>query len=61
LTALGSRGLTWAPLLADLVAAQALGEPWPIEQELADAMDPARWLVRAARAASRPGEIETSR
>jgi tRNA 5-methylaminomethyl-2-thiouridine biosynthesis bifunctional protein len=54
LTALGSRGLTWAPLLADLVAAQALGEPWPLEQDLADAIDPARWLVRAARAASRP-------
>jgi tRNA 5-methylaminomethyl-2-thiouridine biosynthesis bifunctional protein len=54
LTALGSRGLTWAPLLAELVAAQALGEPWPLEQELADALDPARFAVRAARAATRP-------
>ncbi len=50
LTALGARGLTLAPLLARLVAAQATGTPWPLEQDLADAVDPARWLVRAARA-----------
>ncbi len=49
LTALGARGLTWAPLLAQLVAAQACGAPWPLEQDLADAIDPARWRVRAAR------------
>jgi tRNA 5-methylaminomethyl-2-thiouridine biosynthesis bifunctional protein len=52
LTALGARGLTLAPLLARLVAAQATGTPWPLEQDLADAVDPARWLVRAARAGS---------
>lgn len=52
LTALGARGLTLAPLLGRLVAAQALGLPWPLEQDLADAVDPARWLVREARAAS---------
>ena len=51
LTALGARGLTLAPLLARLVAAQATGTPWPLEQDLADAVDPARWLVRAARQA----------
>ena len=51
LTALGARGLTLAPLLARLVAAQAVGTPWPLEQDLADAVDPARWLVRAARQA----------
>ncbi len=49
LTALGSRGLTLAPLLGELVAAQALGLPWPLEQDLADAIDPARWAVRAVR------------
>ncbi|MEY3251777.1 MAG: hypothetical protein RL227_750, partial [Pseudomonadota bacterium] len=49
LTALGSRGLTLAPLLGELVAAQALGLPWPLEQDLADAVDPARWAVRAMR------------
>jgi tRNA 5-methylaminomethyl-2-thiouridine biosynthesis bifunctional protein len=50
LTALGARGLTLAPLLGELVAAQALGLPWPLEQDLADAVDPARWAVRAVRA-----------
>jgi tRNA 5-methylaminomethyl-2-thiouridine biosynthesis bifunctional protein len=52
LTALGARGLTLAPLLAQLVAAQATGTPWPLEQDLADAVDPGRWQVRAARHAS---------
>ena len=55
LTALGARGLTLAPLLGRLVAAQATGTPWPLEQDLADAVDPGRGIVRAARAASRPG------
>ncbi len=49
LTALGARGLTLAPLLAQLLAAQASGTPWPLEQDLADALDPGRWLVRSAR------------
>jgi len=52
LTGLGARGLTLAPLMARLVAAQATGTPWPVEQDLADAVDPARWLVRQARAAA---------
>jgi tRNA 5-methylaminomethyl-2-thiouridine biosynthesis bifunctional protein len=46
LGALGARGLTLAPLLARLVAAQATGTPWPLEQDLADAVDPVRWRVR---------------
>jgi tRNA 5-methylaminomethyl-2-thiouridine biosynthesis bifunctional protein len=50
-TALGARGITWAPLLGALVAAQAAGSPWPLEQDLADAIDPARWIVKRARAA----------
>lgn len=49
LTALGARGLTLAPLLGRLVAAQATGAPWPLEQDLADVIDPARWRVQAAR------------
>ena len=49
LTALGARGLTLAPLLGELIAAQATGDAWPLEQDLADAVDPGRWLVRAAR------------
>ncbi|MDE2082192.1 MAG: FAD-dependent 5-carboxymethylaminomethyl-2-thiouridine(34) oxidoreductase MnmC [Burkholderiales bacterium] len=49
MTALGSRGLTLAPLLGRLIAAQATGTPWPLEQDLVDAIDPGRWQVRAAR------------
>ncbi|MBK1613189.1 oxidoreductase [Rubrivivax gelatinosus] len=48
-TALGSRGLTLAPLAGRLVAAMATSAPWPLEQDLADAVDPARWLARARR------------
>jgi len=56
LTALGARGLTLAPLMGRLVAAQATGTPWPLEQDLVDAVDPGRWIVRAARRASlQPG------
>ena len=56
LTALGARGLTLAPLLGRLVAAMATGSPWPLEQDLVDAVDPGRWIVRAARRAQdQPG------
>ena len=44
-----SRGLTWAPLAAELLASQLDGEPLPLEAELAAALDPARFLVRARR------------
>lgn len=44
-----SRGLTWAPLAAELLAAQLDGEPLPIEAELVDALDPARFLLRERR------------
>ncbi|HSQ71070.1 MAG TPA: FAD-dependent 5-carboxymethylaminomethyl-2-thiouridine(34) oxidoreductase MnmC, partial [Rubrivivax sp.] len=63
LAALGSRGLTLAPMLGRLVAAQATGMPWPLEQDLADAVDPGRWMVRAARAAvpAQPGVRSAAR
>lgn len=47
--AFGSRGLVWASLGAELVASQLEGEPWPIERDLAEAIDPARYLLRALR------------
>ncbi len=49
LGALGSRGITWAPLAARLLAAQITGTPWPLEASLADAIDPARFVARAVR------------
>jgi tRNA 5-methylaminomethyl-2-thiouridine biosynthesis bifunctional protein len=48
-TALGGRGITLAPLLGRLLAAQIAGSPWPLERDLVDAVDPARFLVRSAR------------
>lgn len=47
--ALGSRGLIWAPLAAQMLAAWVEGTPMPLEAELVDALDPARWQVRQAR------------
>ena len=47
--AFGSRGLIWATLAAELIASQIEGEPWPIERDLAEALDPARFLLRALR------------
>ena len=44
-----SRGLIWAPLAAELLAAQLDGEPLPLEATLVDALDPARFVLRARR------------
>jgi tRNA 5-methylaminomethyl-2-thiouridine biosynthesis bifunctional protein len=49
LAALGSRGLTLAPLLGELVAARINGEPAPLEAPLCGAVDPARFLLRHLR------------
>jgi tRNA 5-methylaminomethyl-2-thiouridine biosynthesis bifunctional protein len=51
-TALGGRGITWAPLLGRLLAAQIAGAPLPLQQSGVEAIDPARWQVRAARRAA---------
>lgn len=47
--ALGSRGLTTAALGGELIAAQICGAPWPLEADLADAVDPARFALRKDR------------
>jgi tRNA 5-methylaminomethyl-2-thiouridine biosynthesis bifunctional protein len=44
-----SRGLTWAPLAAELLAAQLEGEPLPLEKTLVDALDPARFHLKRRR------------
>ncbi len=49
--ALGSRGLTLAPVLGELIASQIEGEPAPIERSLAGSIDPARFLLRRLRRA----------
>jgi tRNA 5-methylaminomethyl-2-thiouridine biosynthesis bifunctional protein len=52
--AYGSRGLIWAALAAELIAAELEGEPLPIEGKLADAMHPQRFARRAGSRGSRP-------
>jgi tRNA 5-methylaminomethyl-2-thiouridine biosynthesis bifunctional protein len=57
-TGMGSRGLTLAALLAEVLAAQIEGSPLPLETDLANALDPARVaLRRLRRAASAPGSV----
>jgi tRNA 5-methylaminomethyl-2-thiouridine biosynthesis bifunctional protein len=46
---LGSRGLTWSMLAGELLAHWVCGTPCPVEAELRDALDPARFLARQNR------------
>jgi tRNA 5-methylaminomethyl-2-thiouridine biosynthesis bifunctional protein len=43
-TGLGSRGLLWAPIGAELIASKLEGEPSPLPRDLAGAMAPSRFL-----------------
>jgi tRNA 5-methylaminomethyl-2-thiouridine biosynthesis bifunctional protein len=52
--AYGSRGLIWAALAAEMVAAQLEGEPLPLEGKLAAALDAGRFRRRAESRGSRP-------
>lgn len=51
LSGFGARGLVWSALCAELLACQISGEPLPLERELCDALDPARFARRAKAAA----------
>jgi tRNA 5-methylaminomethyl-2-thiouridine biosynthesis bifunctional protein len=44
--AYGSRGLIWALLAAECLAAELEGEPLPLEGQLAAALDPGRFFRR---------------
>jgi len=48
----GARGLVWASLAGELLASQLNGDPLPLERDLVDAMDPARYLLKPPRAGS---------
>lgn len=47
LTGLGSRGLTTAPLMAEILVSQMLGKPMPLSKTLLDALNPNRFIVRS--------------
>jgi tRNA 5-methylaminomethyl-2-thiouridine biosynthesis bifunctional protein len=49
LLAYGSRGIVWATFAAELLASMLEGEPLPIERELAEALDPVRFALKAYR------------
>jgi tRNA 5-methylaminomethyl-2-thiouridine biosynthesis bifunctional protein len=48
-TALGSRGITWSALGAQVVASLVTGAPVPLAAGLLDAIDPARFISRRSR------------
>ena len=52
-SALGSRGITWAALGAQLLASTISGAPLPLPVALRDAVDPARFALRRQRRGER--------
>ena len=51
---LASRGLTWAPLLSEIVACRVTGEPLPIERDAVKWLAPGRFAGRGSARASSP-------
>ncbi|MFZ5697508.1 MAG: bifunctional tRNA (5-methylaminomethyl-2-thiouridine)(34)-methyltransferase MnmD/FAD-dependent 5-carboxymethylaminomethyl-2-thiouridine(34) oxidoreductase MnmC [Pseudomonadota bacterium] len=49
LAALGAKGIAFSLLGAEIIAAQANGEPLPVDTEVAAAIAPNRFMIRAAR------------
>jgi tRNA 5-methylaminomethyl-2-thiouridine biosynthesis bifunctional protein len=49
ISALGSRGITWAARAGQTVAAWIAGAPLPLEESLVEAIDPARFAARELR------------
>ena len=49
LAGLGSRGLTTAPLAAEMIAGRMLGGPAPVSQDIAETLHPARFFIRSLR------------
>jgi tRNA 5-methylaminomethyl-2-thiouridine biosynthesis bifunctional protein len=45
----GARGLVWASLVGELLASLIDGGPLPLERDLVDALDPARYLLKPPR------------
>lgn len=45
----GARGIVWSALMADLLVSRIEGEPLPLENDLVDACDPGRFLLKSPR------------
>lgn len=52
----GARGIVWSALMADLLVSQLEGEPLPLENDLVDALDPGRFLLKLARREATEGD-----
>jgi len=50
----GARGFVWSAWAGEFLASQMAGEPLPVEGDLADALDPGRFLLKPVR----PGRSE---
>ena len=48
----GARGFVWSAFAGELLASQMAGDPLPVEGDLADALDPGRFLMKPVRRAS---------
>ena len=48
LSGYGARGLVWSALAAELLASALEGDPAPLERDLLEAIDPARFVLRPA-------------
>ena len=48
-TGFGSRGIIWSVMAGEFLASLLEGEPLPIESDLADAIDPGRFVLRSLR------------
>ncbi|WP_374616599.1 FAD-dependent 5-carboxymethylaminomethyl-2-thiouridine(34) oxidoreductase MnmC, partial [Thauera aminoaromatica] len=46
LSGYGARGLVWSVLAAELLASALEGDPAPLERDLVEAIDPARFVLR---------------
>ncbi len=42
----GSRGIVWSALMAELLASRIDGDPLPLENDLAEAVDPSRFILK---------------
>jgi tRNA 5-methylaminomethyl-2-thiouridine biosynthesis bifunctional protein len=53
----GARGIVWSTLMADLLLSRLEGEPLPLENDLVDAVNPGRFLVRPARSKDKNDKV----
>ncbi|WP_230971623.1 bifunctional tRNA (5-methylaminomethyl-2-thiouridine)(34)-methyltransferase MnmD/FAD-dependent 5-carboxymethylaminomethyl-2-thiouridine(34) oxidoreductase MnmC [Nitrogeniibacter aestuarii] len=52
LSGFGARGIVWSAIVADQLASELNGDPWALETDLRDSIDPGRFVLRKARKAA---------